>query len=87
MGSNPLFFLADVFMNHIEYKLILNNTFSKKIIFCHRYVDDILMLFGGSLIQFNSFFSYINNLRSRIKYMVEFENNNTIPFLDLLPKI
>ena len=50
-----------------------------------RYVDDTFTLFDNKNTA-TQFLHYLNNCHTNIKFTVEFEENNTIPFLDILIK-
>ena len=65
--------------NHI----INNNKYTNKIIYWHRYVDDILLLFKGNTRQVENFHKYINTIHHKLKFTLEIEQNNSINFLDL----
>lgn len=82
-GLSPLF--AEIFMAYMELKLILTtkNPFRQKIIFWHRYVDDVIVGFDGSREELLELFNWINNLHSNINFTLEVEENNSLNFLDL----
>ena len=70
-----------------EEKWFLNNNARPSIWF--RYVDDTFALFdsknaAGSVK--TQFLHYINNCHTNIEFTVEFEDNSTIPFLEILIK-
>ena len=48
-----------------------------------RYVDDVLARFDGPADEVQAFLSHINSLRPSIRFTVEFEQDNGIPFLDV----
>ena len=50
-----------------------------------RYVDDTFTLFDNKNTA-TQFLHYLNNCHANIKFTVEFEENSTIPFLDILIK-
>jgi hypothetical protein len=85
MGSPSSKFLADIILNKIENKHILNtkNPYCKYITKWLRYVDDTLIIWNGSLQQIREFHNYLNNLHPTIKFTLEIENNQRINFLDL----
>jgi hypothetical protein len=47
-----------------------------------RYVDDVLIM-ADSVDFINQIFQYINNIEETIKFTLEMENNNVLPFLDV----
>ena len=73
-----------MFLRHddFEEKWVLNYT-GRPIWF--RFVDDIFTLFGSknNALQF---LQYLNSCHVNIKFTIEFEENNVIPFLDVLTK-
>lgn len=84
MGSPLSPLLADIYMDFFENNHILNNnSFSKHILYYHRYVDDILLLWSGNKVQLNEFLTIINSVHPKIKFTLEIENNKSINFLDL----
>ena len=70
-------------MCHFEEKWVLNNNTRPSIWF--RYVDDTFTLFDN-INAANQFLHYLNSCHVNIKFTVEFEENNTISFLDILIK-
>ena len=82
MGSPLSPLLADVFMNSLEEK-IFKSPLATQILFWKRYVDDIFGIFKGTLEQLNNLHLYLNSLHPSIKFTLEIETNNSIPFLDL----
>ena len=83
MGSPLGPVLANIFMCHFEEKWVLNNNARPSVWF--RYVDDTFTLFDNKNTA-TQFLHYLNNCHANIKFTVEFEENNTIPFLDILIK-
>ena len=81
MGSPLAPTLASIFLSKIEEKISLYDGIKPKIY--KRYVDDIFLLFDNKE-QVEPFLNYMNSLHSNIKFTVEYENNNVLPFLDLL---
>ena len=47
-----------------------------------RYVDDCFLIFGSAQ-QSQVFFNYLNNQHQNIKFTMEEEQNNILPFLDI----
>ena len=70
-------------MCDFEEKWVLNNNASPSIWF--RYVDDTFTLFDSKNTA-TQFLHYLNNCHANIKFTVEFEDNSTMPFLDILIK-
>ena len=77
--------LAEVFLQHLEKTKILTNNgrYSYKILYWHRYVDDILILYRGSKRQCEKLLMHINKIHKNITFTAEYEHNNTINSLDL----
>ena len=83
MGSPLGPVLANIFMCHFEEKWVFNSIGRPSIWF--RYVDDTFTLFdskGNAL----HFLQNLNNCHVNIKFTIEFEEDNVIPFLDVLIK-
>ena len=49
-----------------------------------RYVDDTFVIWQHSTDELHKFFNDINNVIPTIKFTVEIEDNNSLPFLDVL---
>jgi hypothetical protein len=78
--GNPLSpLIAEVFMSAFELKLQTDNVLPRVWI---RYVDDVYAIIKRAYI--DKFYSIINNQFDSIKFTVEYEKDNKIPFLDLL---
>ena len=92
--------LTDIFMNHVLENNILcsrdNNNSFLDIIFAGtvnfpqfklklfmRYVDDTLVAFENKT-DATKFLGYLNSLHNNLEFTMEQENNDVIPFLDLL---
>lgn len=84
MGSPLSGLLAEIFINHIENKILtLHDNITSKIKLYKRYVDDTLILFDGTDDEITNLFNKFNNLHKNIKFTLEHEENNIIPFLDI----
>ena len=83
MGSPLGPVLTNIFMCHFEEKWVLSNNTRPSI--CFRYVDDTFTLFDNINTE-NQFLHYLNSCHANIKFIVEFEENNTISFLDIFIK-
>ena len=74
--------LANFFMGHYE-KLWLNNYTGPKVLYYRRYVDDIICCFRNSN-DARLFFEYLNSCHPNIKFTMETEERDQLPFLDVL---
>ena len=70
-------------MCHFEEKWVFNSKGRPSIWF--RYVDDTFTLFDSKSNALQ-FLQYLNSCHVNIKFTIEFEENNVIPFLDVLIK-
>ena len=77
--------LAEVFLQHLEKTKILTNNdrHSHKILYWHRHIDDILILYRWNKRQCEHLLTHINKIHKNITFTAEYEHNNTINFLDL----
>ena len=81
MGSPLSPVLANIFMEYFESELlprILDNNITWL-----RYVDDVFAVVPCSF-DIQNFLESLNSLHPSIKFKVEIENNNALPFLDTL---
>ena len=83
MGSPLGPVLANIFMCHFEEKWVFNASVRPS--FWYRYVDDAFTMFDSKDTA-NEFLRYLNSRHSSIKFTIEFEQDNEIPFLDILVK-
>ena len=60
-----------------------NNKQATKILYWHRYVDDILCLYNGNTRQITQLHNHINKLHPKLKFTLETETNNSLNFLDI----
>ena len=83
MGSplGPTF--ANIFMCSLEEDMLDNCPLAFRPLFYRRYVDDTFLLFR-SQVHADNFLNYVNNIHRNIKFTIEYENNNQLPFLDVL---
>lgn len=83
MGSPLSPLLSEIFMSELE-SLIEQHPLFTKLIHFSRYVDDTFVIFNGSLMELNMFLSFLNSLHPSIEFTMELENNESIPFLDVI---
>ena len=81
MGSPLAPVLANLFMGHHESNWIRDYNNFPPLIY-KRYVDDIFCLFNNEQ-EAIEFLNYLNDKHPNIKFTLETENNNTLPFLDV----
>ncbi|CAF5092844.1 unnamed protein product [Rotaria sp. Silwood1] len=80
--GNPLApIIADLWMQKIEEKL--NRFSTNKPMIWLRYVDDIFCIFTIPKAKINEFHIRINKWHRNLHFTVEFEDENSIPFLDV----
>lgn len=81
MGNSLSAVLSNLFMEYFETEILPTIPDHPKTWF--RYVDDIFSLWPEQT-NFQSFFQNLNNAHPHIKFKVEWENNDCLPFLDTL---
>ena len=82
MGSPLAPTLANLFLGHHEEKW-LNSAEGIKIKFYKRYMDDIFCIVENEK-HAQAFLEFLNRQHSNIKFTLEKETNNKLPFLDVL---
>ena len=82
MGSPLGPALANLFTGYHENKW-LNSEESSTVLCYKRYVDDIFCLFKRET-DAERFLTFLNGQHSNIKFTIEKEKNNQLPFLDIL---
>ena len=83
MGSPLGPVLANIFMCHFEERWVMNGKVRPSL--WYRYVDDTFTMFDSKDTACE-FLQYLNSRHHSIKFTIEFEQNNVIPFLDILVK-
>ena len=83
MGSPLAPTFANAFLGHYEKIWLDECPLSFKPLLYKRYVDDTFLLFSDPE-QIPKFLAYLNSRHTNIKFTVELENNNSLPFLDIL---
>ena len=81
MGNSLSPILACLFMEYFETELLPRIAPPNFIWF--RYIDDVFSVWPDNL-DFDHFFSNLNNLHASIKFKYEWEEDNKLPFLDVL---
>ena len=82
MGNAAAPSLANIFMNDMEERMLQECPESFKPIFYKRYLDDTCVIFKQPD-DAEQFHTYINDFHPSIKFTMEKETNNTLPFLDV----
>ena len=83
MGSplGPTF--ANIFMCSLEEYMLDNCPLAFRPLFYRRYVDDTFLLFRNKA-QADNFLDFVNGIHRNIKFTIEYESDNKLPFLDVL---
>ena len=79
MGSPASQRIANIFMNKLEHTAL--QTFKKPPRVWHRYVDDVFSIVKKNLVQ--ELLQHLNSQNPSIKFTVEVEKDNTLPYLDV----
>lgn len=83
MGSPLAPLISEIFMNLLEDKVFNSACVLKQYIgYWHRYVDDVLCLWTGSVPRLHEFLAFLNSLYPSIKFTLEV-GGHKINFLDL----
>ena len=82
MGSPLAPVLANLFMGHHEREWLQNFGLTE-VLFYRRYVDDTFCLFHSEA-DAVQFFHYLNSRHINIRFIMEKESENRLPFLDIL---
>ena len=83
MGSPLGPIMANAFMCSFEEKMLEDCPLSFRPLFYKRYVDDTIALFRTKEAA-ERFLEYMNRLHPNIKFTIEHEHENQLPFLDIL---
>ena len=82
--GNPLApAMANIFFCNLEQQIFDNCPQIFRPSFYQRYLDDTYPIFSSEH-EANQFFNFINSAYPNIKFTIEKEYNNSLPFLDLL---
>lgn len=82
MGNSLSPFMANLFMSHFETEFKRNAKYFPKVWI--RYVDDIFAIFNTDLFDLDEFLVELNSKFPTIKFTIEKENKDRLPFLDVL---
>lgn len=82
MGNSLSPFIANLFMSRFETEAKEQFEYFPRVWL--RYVDDIFVIFDTKRADVNEFILKLNNLHSSVNFTYEIENNEQLPFLDVL---
>ena len=86
MGNNISPFLADLFLH--DYEVTIHASPHARHIVCwERYVDDVFLIWNGSVSQLHEFHEYVNSLHHKLSFTLEIGKNASINYLDLTLQI
>jgi hypothetical protein len=80
MGSPLAPVIANFYMEFFEQQAI--HLAAKKPAHWYRYVDDTFVVWTHGKEELHGFLQHLNTIHSNIKFTMEVEKNNTLPFLD-----
>ena len=83
MGSPLGTFFANTFLSFHEHNWIANCPPEFKLLFFRHHVDDGFAIFSSPGHAW-PFYEYLNSQHPNISFTCKFENNSTLPFLDIL---
>ena len=81
MGTRMAPPYANLFLGKLEEEHILNKKFKNNIKFYKRFLDDIFLIWKGTLPEFDIFLDHINNLHETINFTCQYSTNE-MNFLD-----
>jgi hypothetical protein len=84
MGSPLSPIVPNLFMENFEKRAL--DSFPLKPSRWKRYVDDTNVLWPHGKVELHKFFLHLNNISEEIKFTMELEENDSIPFLDIIIK-
>lgn len=82
MGSPLSPIIANIFIEHFEQKALRSFPYTPEE--WKRFVDDIFAKWSHGKEKLDLFLNHLNSLSDHIKFTIEIENNNQLPFLDVL---
>jgi hypothetical protein len=75
--------LAEVFLQYLEHTLIADILNKHQITDYHRYVDDILIIYGTQKTNITNTLEDFNAIHPKLKFTMEQQTQNKIIYLDL----
>ncbi|KAJ8909998.1 hypothetical protein NQ315_003526 [Exocentrus adspersus] len=82
MGSSLSPIMSNIFMEHFEETYVKSYINKPKIWW--RYVDDVFSIWPHGQDNLTDFLNFLNNIEPTIKFTLELEENNKLPFLDVM---
>jgi hypothetical protein len=82
MGSSLTPVIANYYMEHFKQQAI--SAVSRRPTHWYRYVDDTFVVCPHGEEELHNFLIHLNNIHPNIKFMMEVEKNQSLPFLDVL---
>ncbi|CAF1126020.1 unnamed protein product [Adineta steineri] len=79
MGNTLSPLIADIYMDYYSKEHLKQININNKIF---RYVDDILIITKMTETELKEYINKLNKIKGKIRFTHEFEENNSIPFLD-----
>jgi hypothetical protein len=82
MGSPLSPVIANLFMDDFETKALESAPLKPR---CwYRYVDDTFVIWQHGMVKLQEFLLHLNNIHEKIKFTMELESDQKLPFLDVL---
>ena len=81
MGSPLSPIIADLYMEHFEQEAIRTSEYKPNLWL--RYVDDTFSIWKHGRAKLQVFLTHLNSRRESIKFTMEIESENSLPFLDV----
>jgi hypothetical protein len=81
MGSPLSPIIANLFMEDLENNALNSSPFKPK--YWNRFVDDTFVIWPHGWDKLDEFVTHLNKQSDHIKFTIEVENNNSLPFLDV----
>ncbi|XP_013772595.1 uncharacterized protein LOC106457696 [Limulus polyphemus] len=82
MGSPPSLILADIFMEDFEERALSSTPINPS--FYRRYVNDTFFIWPHGHEKLPVFLEHLNSVDKRIHFTMEIEEQNRLPFVDIL---
>lgn len=84
MGSPLSPVIANIYMMYFEIKALESAPLKPSL--WRRYVDDTFIIWQHGIEELNNFLIHLNSIHEDIKFTMEIEENDCLPFLDILVK-